>query len=573
MESNLWDPDFDGFFVSSSDRYKKPGIHGIAIQAFLALHKATNNSVYLNKAIETLSYIDNIAWNTTHEYYIYVTSHTGAPLLQNPYSGDPYDPQSLRVDHNVIMGNALLDLYEVGGNETYLTKARKIYDVINATCRNTSTNLFYTGVDTDFDVVVPEATDLFINSVVLEFVAHLYNATEDTKYYDEYFYILNSVLLNFWDNENGGFIATSSALPLYADPTKYTERQFYGIRALDAAYRLSDNHLYYNLILDVIEILNNNLYDNLYGGYYQLADVDGTQSGDPSWKRKVTVTQSLAIYSLANIWLYSKPSALNVIWSPNTPRPQDKVTLIIAAFDPVGISTVFLNYSIDNGDYELQEMLPHSVGNMFNTSLDPPHPDGTTIDFNIIINNTNNEQVIRGNYAFLWQNDRWPPVVQEIGFLPGIEIPVDEEFSILVSAQDVPSQGLVKYIRLHYYRTGLEEISLPLTKIDVHLWEIKFPDGIPTPATYAYYFESIDFNLNPGFSEVNYFYILGHLDDGLPMSLVLSLLIGFGIVIPAGLYSYVELKKKSARKQLKLKKEVRFRKRGRKLGKRGTRRT
>ncbi|MBW1855282.1 MAG: hypothetical protein JRJ00_11495, partial [Deltaproteobacteria bacterium] len=204
------------------------------------------------------------------------------------------------------------------------------------------------------------------------------------------------------------------------------------------AYKLTDNSLYYNLILDTIEVLNDNLYDQINGGYYQLSNRDGTQGGDPSWKRKSTVTQSLAIHTLANIWLKSKPGALNVIWSPSTPLSHDKVTLLIAAFDSAGISSVFLNYSINGDAYELLEIVPHSVGNMFNVTLDPPHPDGTTINFNIIINNTLNVQAIRGDYSFLWQSDRWPPDVQLIGILPGDQIPVNEEFSVFVSAQDVP---------------------------------------------------------------------------------------------------------------------------------------
>ena len=91
---------------------------------------------------------------------------------------------------------------------------------------------------------------------------------------------------------------------------------------------------------------------------------------------------------MANLWLYSKPGALNIIWSPSTPTPLDRVTLLIAAFDPAGISSVLLNYSINKGDYELLEMIPHTVGNMYNVTLEPPHPDGTTIDFNVIINNS-----------------------------------------------------------------------------------------------------------------------------------------------------------------------------------------
>ena len=470
LVSTLWDPVFGGFFIGESDRYKKPGIQGKAIQAFVALYEATGDSTYRDVALDTYNFIDTVAWNNTEGYYDYVTSHSGAPLDENPNSGDPYEPQSLRVDHNALMGNALLDLYRMESNDTFLTKALQIYDIINATCRNTSTNLFHSGVDTKQEIVFPDGTDLFVNSLVLEFLADLYNVTENTEYKDEFFSLLNSVLLHFWDNDHGGFIATSSTIdPILDDTFKYTERQFYAIRALDEAYKLTDSNFYYNLILDTVEILNSKLYYQVNGGYYQLSNRDGTLDENPSWKRKTTVAQSLAIYSLANLWLYSKPAALNVIWSPSTPRPQDKVTLLIAAFDSVGISSVFLNYSINGGDFELREMVPHSIGNMFNVTIDPPlSGDGSTIDFSIIINNSLNEQVIRGDYSFPWQIDKWPPEVQEIGFLPGLEIPVNEEFSVTVTAHDVPTQGTVKYVRFHYHISGGDDKSQPLEQIDVH---------------------------------------------------------------------------------------------------------
>jgi hypothetical protein len=46
-----------------------------------------------------------------------------------------------------------------------------------------------------------------------------------------------------------------------------------------------------------------------------------------------------------------------------------------------------------------------------------------------------------------------------------------------------------------------------------------------------------------------------------------------GVVVPAGLYTFVEYKKRSARTTLKEIKNVRYKQRGRKLKKRGTRRT
>lgn len=573
--TNLWDPVFGGFYVSTSDRYKKSGIQAKAIQAFLALYEATGSSTYRDVAIDTFNLIDKWTWDETNGYYIYVTSHSGGPLDENPNSQDPYEPGSLRVDHNALMGSALLDLYRIESNVTYLTKALQIYDIINTTCRNNFTNLFYTGVDSTLELVVsPDSTDLFINSLVLEFLAYLYNVTEDPNYFDDFFLVLNSVLLHFWDNTGGGFFTSYSYVASdYDDTRKYTERQFYGIRALDEAYKLTNSTIFYNLILDTIEVLNTKLYDQVNGGYYQLTNADGTQGDDPTWRNKLTVTQSLAIYALANLWMYSKPGALNVLWSPSIPRPQDKVTLLIAAFDSNGISSVFLNYSINKGDYSLKEMIPHYVGNMFNTTLDPPHTDGTTVDFNILINDTLNIQTVRGDYSFLWQIDIWPPEVQEIGFLPGNEIPVHEEFSIIISAHDIPSQGDVKYVRFHYHLSGQPEKSELLERIDNHIWEIKFPDGLPEPGAYAYYFEATDFNQRTSFGHVNFFFILGQpVSPQLPLSSIIGVLVVMGIFVPAGLYTYVEYKKKGARKTLKTRKQIRDKNRGRKLAKRGTKR-
>ena len=228
--TDLWDPDFDGFYISEGNRYKKPGIQGKAIQAFLSLYKATNISTYRDAATDAFDFIDACSWNNTYGYYDYVTSHTGTPLSENPDSQDPYEPQSLRVDHNVLMGNALLDLYRFDKNELYLSKARQIFNIINSTCRNISNNLFFTGINTAHEVVNPDSADLFINSLVLEFLANLYNVTEDSKYYDDFFPLLNSVMMHFWDNHNGGFKATtSSPFGAFDDTTKFTERQFYGI--------------------------------------------------------------------------------------------------------------------------------------------------------------------------------------------------------------------------------------------------------------------------------------------------------------------------------------------------------
>ena len=572
--TDLIDVQFGGFFTSEENRLKKPGIQAKAIQALLSLYEITGNLTYRDMAINTFNFLEIDAWENVDDsngYYAYLMSHTGLIASSNPETEDPYDPKSKRVDHNALMGEALLDLYILESDEKYLTYAKRIYNFFNTTCRNSSTGLFYTGLNGKNKIIENNSADVFINSLVLEFLANLYQITEEERYLDDFFTLLYDVLGYFWDEFYGGFYKTYSYLdPEARDKKKHTERQFYVIRALDDAYKLTNNSLYYNLIYDMMEFLTSKLYDNDNFGYFQQVNQDGTE-GQPYWKDKYAVTQSLAIYSFANLWLYSKPGVLNGVWSPSTPLAnQDSVTISVAAFDSDGLSNVLFNYSMNNDPYELVEMVPNKdIGNMFETTLDA-HSDGTTVNFNIIVNDTLGNKIVRGSYFFLWQIDVWAPQIFVISINPGIEIPVHKNFSIIVTAQDVPSQGTVEYVRMYYHLTNepVETISLKRMNTGSYYWKVTFSDGISTPGTYLYYFEGIDNRGNPGFSYTSSFYILGTLET-LPASLVFGVLLLILVFIPAGLYTYVEFKKKSARKTLKNIRRTRHQK-GR--GRRGTKR-
>lgn len=567
--TELYDKEFRGFFISKTNRMKKPGIQAKAIQALLSLYEVTGNLTYRNIAIETFNFLDEFAWDDKNGNYIYLLTHTGGIPTSNPSVADPYDPQSKRVDHNVLMGDALLTLYRVESEEKYLTKARRIYDFFNTTCRNTSTGLFYTGLNGNNELVENESADIFINSLVLEFLAHLYNATEDPKYYDDFFALLKTILFEFWDDRYGGFFATYSYNEQNErDTKKYTERLFYAVRALDEAYKLTNENLYYNLIFDIVEFLNNKLYDQAHAGYYQLINNDGSP-GDPSWNDKYTVTQSLSIFALANLWLYSKPGVLNALWFPSNPRPQDSVTVLIAAFDADGISDVLFNYSINDGpNLPPVEMVPHSLlGNMFNTTLNPQRA-GTKVRFDIIVNDTLGNQVVRSFYEILWLVDEWGPHVEVIGIDPGISIPVHTRTSIIASAHDIPNQGKVTHVRIYYQAEGKSQKSQKLDQIDENLWEVVFLDGFEVPGGYNYYFEALDDRFNIGHSDVYYIVVQGSLET-LPMALVVGALIFVLFFIPAGLFTYVEYQKRTARKTLKNIRKVRDANRG---GKKRTRR-
>ncbi len=566
--SHLYDHEFDGFFSSSTDMYKRPGIEGKAIQALLDLFEVTGNVTYREKAEDTFEFIDSYGWDKSNGGYYYRLSHTGT--IASLSTNELYESDSKRVDHNAIMGSTLLDLYTLSSDVSHLNKAITIYELMNNSCRNYDTGLFYGGYKDDGTIINLESTDLFINTLMLEFISNLYKITGEQRYFDDISSLLKAILFYFWDDQFGGFFATHS----YSDQEerdvkKYTERQLYAIRALDEAYKLTNDNLYYNLIYDIMEFLNTHLYDQVHEGYIQLANENG-DPGDPAWKQKYSITQALAISELANLWLYSKPGVLNAMWLPSLPRPQDPVTIVVAAFDSDGVAEVLCNYSIDSQPYEIIEMKEDlQIGNMYNTSFDP-HPADTIMNFNIIVNDTLGNEVVRGSYFFLWQFDVWSPHVELIGLDPGDEVSVHSKITMTVSAHDIPSQGSVTNIRMYYHLEGKLEDSKVLTRIDAHIWQIELSKGFNIPGSYAYYFEAIDNRGNFGYTAVGYIHVLGQLNT-IPLGVIIGGLFMVLFITPTSIAGYKEYQKKKAKTALGKIKQYKGMKRQRKT--RRTRKT
>lgn len=561
--SHLYDDDFGGFFSSTLDNFKRPGIEGRAIESLIDLFLITGNVTYRDMAEDTFEFIDTNGWDTFYGGYYYKLSHTG--VLASPSGNEFYEPDAKRVDHNAIMGSAILDLYELNSDITYLNKAITIYELMNTSSLNIDTGLFYSGYEREGTIVNPDSTDLFVNTLMIEFLSKLYTTTGDAYYLDAIQSLIKEIVSRFWDDQFGGFYPTYEFTNLEdRDLKKYTERQFYAIIALDKAYRLTNNSLYYNLIYDTMEFLNANLYDQTHEGYYQLANDNG-DIGDPIWKNKYCVTQSLAILELSKLWLYSKPGVLNALWLPSIPRPQDSVTIVVAAFDSDGIANVLCNYSLDGQAYEIVQMIEDTqVGDMYNTSFDS-QPVDTTINFNIIVNDTLGNEVVRGSYFFLWQYDIWSPHVELLRLDPGNEVPVHSEVTLTVSSHDVPIQGSVGRIRLYYHLEGKDEDSKPLTRVDAHIWQVEFSDGFKIPGTYAYYFEAVDDRGNFGFSEVAYINVLGS-SETIPLLAVIGGLFFVLFITPASVVVVKEYQKKTAKgtlTKIKTKKGMKRRRRTR----------
>ncbi|MHA2494695.1 MAG: AGE family epimerase/isomerase [Candidatus Hodarchaeales archaeon] len=570
MITDLMEPAFDGFTTSTSEGvYRRAGIQGKAIQALVELYRVTGNDTWLNNAESCLAFMNEYGWDSEGRGYYYILNHIGSIASKNPIANDPYSPSAKKVDHNVIMGKALLDLYEITNDSAHLSRAIEIYRFLNSTCRdNELTDLFFTGVDSENYVVERSTIDVFVNCQVLEFLSELFGATNDSAYRDDFQSLLYAVLLSpgFWDNQNAGVYATFSRdVFIGRDTKKYTERQFYLLRALDEAFRITGDDGYYNIILDVMEFLNDHLYDSYHEGYISVTTEEGIIA-ETSWRDKFTVIQALAIYELANLWLYSKPAVNNAVWSPTNPRPTDDVTVTAAAFDADGLASVVCNYSIDRDPYELAPMDTHpQVGNLFTIPF-AGRSNGTTVAFSIIVNDTLGNSFVRGVYNFIFLYDIWSPYLEEVLIEPNERVmDVNTEVKTYVYIEDVPSQGRILTAGIYYHRedeTELYQRLVPMT--EGGYWTFEFPEKLDEPETIVYYYEAIDDSGNIGYSPDYTIQIKGE-KSVLPILPVVFGAFVVVLVIPAGLYLYVDQKKKGAKKKLKsirLQKKLKGRKRG-----------
>ncbi|MFW9915107.1 MAG: hypothetical protein ACFFGZ_05805 [Candidatus Thorarchaeota archaeon] len=568
MITDLMEPAFDGFTSSTIEGvYRRGGIQGKAIQALAELYRVTGNQTLLNIAESCLAFMNDYGWDSDGRGYYYILNHIGSIASQNPAANDPYSPSAKKADHNAIMGKGLLDLYEITNDSAYLSRAIETYRFLNSTCRESETRLFFTGVDSNNKVVEPSHVDVFVNCLVLEFLSELFAITDDSAYRDDFESLLYAVLLSpgFWDHQSAGVYATYS-LDTFSgmDTKKYTERQFYLLRALDEAFRITGDEGYYNIILDVMEFLNDNLYDSYHEGYISLATREGVIA-ETSWRDKFTVIQALAIYELANLWLYSKPAVNNAVWSPSNPRPTDDVTVTAAAFDVDGLAGVMCNYSIDKGPYQLATMEAHAqVGNLFTIPF-KGRSNGTTVSFNIIVNDSLGNSFVRGEYNFIFLNDIWSPYVEEVLIEPERVVDVNTEVTTYVYIQDIPSQGRILSASIYYHRADeTERFDRLIATSEGGYWTFEFPEKLDTPETIVYYYEAIDDSGNIGFSPDYAIQIKGEKSELPILPFVFGAFI-LVLVVPAGLYFYVDQTKKGAKKKLKsirMKKKMRGKKRG-----------
>jgi mannobiose 2-epimerase len=103
----------------------------------------------------------------------------------------------------------------------------------------------------------------------LWFFSRLYNSPyKDEKYLEAARYGYEFIYENFWDNDFGGFYweieASSKAVP---KPKKQIYGQAFALYALSEYAAASNDQQAYNLVGELLSVLEHNAHDTIYGGY------------------------------------------------------------------------------------------------------------------------------------------------------------------------------------------------------------------------------------------------------------------------------------------------------------------
>ncbi|MHA2213180.1 MAG: hypothetical protein ACW992_08475, partial [Candidatus Thorarchaeota archaeon] len=434
MVGNLLDPLYPGFYVNlyaSPEAYmtKRAGIQAYAYEA-LRIAERVNTS--LDFTDEKQSAIDCIAETLYDPLYggLYFFTLQNGSLDVPEYLHEVYPNDGKRVDHLSLGTIALYDAGVETGNSTYTAMANsslhfmiqnmpasfqgELYGMKLAVNRSGHPVETYPELRPDETVVTDP------NAMAIRALLKGYAVTGDSQFLDWAKRIRDALLEHAWDTADGGFFTeTLNGTPY--DPLddedvkfyKLSEIQFQMLLSLEDFYELTDDFFSIQLVFDVLEIVITKLWDHEDGGWVRNGDQSFAVLTE-EWEEHYTVVQGLAMIALERIWAYGLPILSYVRIGPTNPRSFDPIRFFCSAQDEDGIDTVYVNATASVNDTEssiILELNPSpEVGGIYNNTLDPL-PDGMSVNFVIVANDTLGHVFVAGKYHFLVRDDVWPPVV------------------------------------------------------------------------------------------------------------------------------------------------------------------
>ncbi|MFX0134520.1 MAG: hypothetical protein ACFFDN_12845, partial [Candidatus Hodarchaeota archaeon] len=285
---NFYDEDFQGLNDSISDTTKYLETNSWAIHAFLELFEETQNVTYYLQARKVSYFINNHLWDNNNKIYNY-SIDSGASA------------QNSTIKHTKANSIAILGLLKFRFPNYYLTRANTTMRILLEHLRADDVG-FYNTLSRDHD---PYITNQF-EAVRDDFLAIItlieLSLETDLTYYIsntsiEIYNRLNSTFYNSTEgyykigmDKDGDLISKSSLI-----------ENTYALLTLSELYKITNNTAYLQEINKTWHYVNNTLWYNVTGGYYNISSETTTQINRNSFDHFLIILANLEVANVAKI--------------------------------------------------------------------------------------------------------------------------------------------------------------------------------------------------------------------------------------------------------------------------------
>jgi len=464
MVGLFMDPIYPGYYVNELSGFeiretKRPGVQAYAYWA-LEIAESTNTSLdFTIEKDSALTCLTDMLYDQVYGGFYFYTMRNGS-LNVPAYFDEVYPNDGKRLDHLVLAATVLYDAGLSLGNSTLVDIAdqamsfmllhMKYYYEMELQGLKLAVNRTGGPVVVAPDERVAHSIVTDLNAMAIRALVKGYEVTGDTTYLAEASQILEVLLANNWDGDNGGwFTETVDGVPY--DPLededvkyyKYTEIQFQMIITLEDLYEATDSIYDIRLIVDTLELVLGYLWDPVSEGFVSNSN-QIWEVFSPGWEIHYTAVQAQAVVGLERIWRYGLPIVSRVRVSPTNPRPQDAIDFSVTALDDDGIDTVYVNYTMNVDGNETRGLLlllvNPIIGGVYNNSIDALE-DNTQVNFEVFANDTTGRIFIAGYYYFIVRTDVFAPVVELHAIYPTDEIRVGDDIVIDIETYEFPEHS------------------------------------------------------------------------------------------------------------------------------------
>ena len=268
------------------------------------------------------------------------------------------------------------------------------------------------------------------------------------------------------------------------------------------------------MVIDCFELLIEHLWDALNEGFFS----NGNQLWETfstDWQLHYTSVQGQAVIGLERAWAYGLPIVTRIRITPSNPRPEDLVYFSATVFDPDGIDSVYVNYSLTVGENETMGILPlpahPSIGGLFNNTM-ANFEDDTSVRFEVFANDTTGRVFIAGIYSFLVRLDTFAPIAELHGIYPSNEVRVGDDVIIDMETFEFPTHSLTNSCELWWRLNSAAYTATNMTPIryerDWIIWRVNLGQ-FNAGDQIAFFCHVVDESGNIGESRVYVLTILG----------------------------------------------------------------